>query len=78
MKSYITEEVETLTDEELDNLITTLTQTKENRKKEKYKKLIENFQEAWYALRKENIVIYYYDDNNGNEIYLDINNFSFE
>ena len=55
MKSYITEEIENLTNEELDNLINSLNQIKINRKNEKREKLIGEFKKAWDNLNKNGI-----------------------
>lgn len=62
MKSYITEEIENLTDKELDSLINSLNQVKINRKNKKREKLIGEFKEAWDNLNKNGIDILVDDD----------------
>ena len=57
MKSYITEEIENLTDEELNSLINSLNQMKIIREKEKREKLIDEFKKAWENLHNSGIDI---------------------
>ena len=62
MKSYITEEIENLTNEELDNLINSLNQIKIDRERKKREKLIGEFKKAWDNLNQNGIDILVDDD----------------
>lgn len=55
-------ELNTYTDEELGEIFNTITEIQRQRKEEKRKNLINNFKEAFLAMREANISITYFAD----------------
>lgn len=73
MKGYHAEEIATLNDEELDNLIKILSEEKAGRQYLKKEKLINAFEKAWKDLEKEGFEIWLSGDEYTDELNLPLN-----
>ena len=82
MKDYnVEEEIATLNDEELDNLIKLLLEEKTDRQTLKFlkkEKLVNAFEKAWKDLEKEGFEIWFSGDEYTDDFHLNFNNVYFD